>query len=259
MAGKDSLVGCVEEIDEGLITGWAYDAGQPNRRLLLDVFMSGNLIGQTVADREHAASPKAPGGDGRHGFLFRIPRDLNGIKPTAFSVGFHETGQPLPRERREPDFVPPPDPIPPPPGLDFFTKPIEAPPPGSQAEFAFRLERLEERIDSLSRQVERLNAGIVPRQSRVDLSQQDESTDDDEESPGTASSWQQPETIDSQSPFRMSRIWVFIAAVVLFAVLFSGFQAIGKRLNSVVDAASGAPAPTAPAVTEPPSAPPPAQ
>lgn len=246
---KDTLVGSVDDIDEGLITGWAYDAAHPNRRILLDVFMSGNLIGQAVADREYQGIPKPPGGDGKHGFVFRIPRDLSGIKPTAFTVGFHETGVPLARDRREPDFIPPPEPAPAPQalpgsgGLDIFSRSVEPPPSGSQAEVDWRLQRLEDRMENLSRQIERLTMEMSRPQAAED--------EDEDESDSQGQHMLEPPV--RPSGLSPGRIMLYFFAVVFAAVLFAGFRIIGNRISALTAAAQNAAEASGPAPVPAPS------
>jgi hypothetical protein len=56
-----------------LVEGWIFSSRDPARKIRLQVFMDGNLLGECVADRLRADLRDAGMGDGHCAFSFTIP------------------------------------------------------------------------------------------------------------------------------------------------------------------------------------------
>jgi autotransporter passenger strand-loop-strand repeat protein len=67
------LRGYVDLVSPQRIAGWAQNADHPEAPVCLDVFVGGQLIGQTLANRYRADLERAGLGSGRHSFEFASP------------------------------------------------------------------------------------------------------------------------------------------------------------------------------------------
>lgn len=99
--------GVVDAIESGRIYGWAWDRGEPDRRIMIDVYHAGRLLETVCADRFRDDLKRLnllagfeEEGDGRHAFAWDIPLDLRSSHPAAFHLCFHGTHVPLERSTR---------------------------------------------------------------------------------------------------------------------------------------------------------------
>ena len=72
----DAVIGRVERISNGIVSGWAYRPGAPNWRVWIRVIVDGTEACQGAADLGRPAVAAAGIGDGRHGFRFELPAAL---------------------------------------------------------------------------------------------------------------------------------------------------------------------------------------
>jgi hypothetical protein len=84
-APADDL-GTLDEIADGKISGWAWDPGDPDRPVTLELLADGQLIGSVVADELRDDLAHAGKGNGRHGFDIPLPHSLSDGKPHKISV-----------------------------------------------------------------------------------------------------------------------------------------------------------------------------
>ncbi len=73
-----SAVGHVDVIENGFVLGWAFAPGNPQRRLLVDVFVDEAFAGQARANLRREDLVAASIGDGAYGFALNIGYALNG-------------------------------------------------------------------------------------------------------------------------------------------------------------------------------------
>jgi Hint domain len=71
-----SLRGFVDLISPGRIAGWAQSTDHPGAPVCLDIYVDGELIAQTLANRYRSDLKRAGIGDGRHSFEFKPPAGL---------------------------------------------------------------------------------------------------------------------------------------------------------------------------------------
>lgn len=82
--------GYVDASRDGRISGWAYDRQRPRKRLDVEIYASGSLIGATRADIFRDDLARANIGDGRYGFSFELPRGELAEETIAAKVGGDE-------------------------------------------------------------------------------------------------------------------------------------------------------------------------
>ena len=70
------LRGFVDRVSADSVEGWAQNIEHPEAPVCLDIYTSGRLIGQVLANRYREDLAKARLGSGRHGFVFTPPRGL---------------------------------------------------------------------------------------------------------------------------------------------------------------------------------------
>ncbi len=70
---RDAVIGRVDPISNGIVSGWAYRPGAPNWRVWMRVVVDGAEACQGAADVGRAGLTEAGIGDGRHGFRFELP------------------------------------------------------------------------------------------------------------------------------------------------------------------------------------------
>ena len=68
-----SLQGFVDFVSQGRVAGWAQSADHPEAPVCLDIYVDGELIGQTLANRYRSDLERAGLGSGRHSFEFKPP------------------------------------------------------------------------------------------------------------------------------------------------------------------------------------------
>jgi hypothetical protein len=71
--GPAAVDGRVDQIRNGVIEGWAWDASEPDTRLEVAARLDDELLGTVVADLPRGSLAVAGIGDGRHGFRFELP------------------------------------------------------------------------------------------------------------------------------------------------------------------------------------------
>ena len=71
-----ALRGYVDDVGAKRIAGWAQNADHPEAPVCLDIYVSGRLIGQTLANRYRSDLKRAGLGSGRHSFEFTPPAEL---------------------------------------------------------------------------------------------------------------------------------------------------------------------------------------
>ena len=65
-------------VQEQLVSGWAVDPSEPDRRLEVEIFVAGQSLGFARADRFDDLLQSQIGGDGMHAFAFYLPTALVG-------------------------------------------------------------------------------------------------------------------------------------------------------------------------------------
>ncbi|HEY0911501.1 MAG TPA: Hint domain-containing protein, partial [Bradyrhizobium sp.] len=71
-----ALRGYVDDVGAKRIAGWAQNADHPEAPVCLDIYVSGRLVGQTLANRYRRDLKRAGLGSGPHGFEFTPPAEL---------------------------------------------------------------------------------------------------------------------------------------------------------------------------------------
>lgn len=71
-----AIRGAVDGLSETRIAGWAYEAAQPDERLVVELRLAGARVAATVADLPRPdLSPAGAATDGFHGFAFALKPD----------------------------------------------------------------------------------------------------------------------------------------------------------------------------------------
>jgi len=70
------LRGFVDRVSADCVEGWAQNMEHPEAPVCLDIYSSGRLIGQVLANRYREDLAKARLGSGRHSFVFAPPSGL---------------------------------------------------------------------------------------------------------------------------------------------------------------------------------------
>jgi hypothetical protein len=68
------------------ISGWAWDRSFPDRAIYVDIYDGDKLLATVLADRLREDLRAAGKGEGRHGFVFPVPRHLKDGSPHSISV-----------------------------------------------------------------------------------------------------------------------------------------------------------------------------
>jgi hypothetical protein len=93
---SDGPTGRVEQISGGgVVTGWAWDPGEPDKRLRIRALLDGRDVGGDVASRHRESLQAAGIGDGRYCFRIELPRPNPGARHYRLRVEA-EGGNPLP-------------------------------------------------------------------------------------------------------------------------------------------------------------------
>jgi autotransporter-associated beta strand protein len=85
-AAAVQLAGYLEAVNRTVLGGWVINHAAPAQRVCLTVFDNGAEIGRVVADRFRADLAKACIGDGKHSFVFPLPRNLAPDQRHAFEL-----------------------------------------------------------------------------------------------------------------------------------------------------------------------------
>jgi hypothetical protein len=76
LAGLEAtLIGRVEAVRDGIVSGWAWQPAAPERRLSVAVLLDGRVVATGVADQRRASLKDAGIGDAAHGFSIALPPD----------------------------------------------------------------------------------------------------------------------------------------------------------------------------------------
>jgi ubiquinone/menaquinone biosynthesis C-methylase UbiE len=92
--GMSPVIGFVDAIDGGRVSGWVWDKSQPERRLTISISVAGRVVGQTEASLPRPDLAEAGIGDGRHAFEFAFQGTLPDGEADAIAV--HSDGFQLP-------------------------------------------------------------------------------------------------------------------------------------------------------------------
>lgn len=106
------LTGCLDGIHRRFIHGWAWDSAFPQKKVVVLLKVNGVAVGSAIANRFRPDLVGAGVGDGRHGFEFPLPADIQRLwsveamiegtnvplTPTSDSIVFEESDRPLPSE-----------------------------------------------------------------------------------------------------------------------------------------------------------------
>jgi hypothetical protein len=76
MIETSPLIGFVDVIDTGRVSGWIWDKSQPERRLTVSISVAGRTVGTTEASLLRPDLAEAGIGDGRHAFHFAFESTL---------------------------------------------------------------------------------------------------------------------------------------------------------------------------------------
>jgi hypothetical protein len=92
-AAPPALRGWLDEATHGRIRGWAWDANDPDAKLVLEVFDNGERIARVMADLFRGDLEDAGIGDGRHGFV--LDAALSPVTYHTIEVRFADGGTAL--------------------------------------------------------------------------------------------------------------------------------------------------------------------
>jgi hypothetical protein len=92
------LRGHLDAVSPRLAEGWAQSIGHPEAPVCLDIYVGGQLIGQTLANRHREDLARAGLGSGRHSFKFTVPDGLT-LLPGTVEVRRSLDGAALPCSR----------------------------------------------------------------------------------------------------------------------------------------------------------------
>ena len=84
--GVRPVEGFVDRIRAGEVRGWALDPNQPSHRIRVVARHDGRIVAETVADLARSDLAREGRGDGRHGFVLRLPRDLRDGQPRRIRI-----------------------------------------------------------------------------------------------------------------------------------------------------------------------------
>ena len=83
-----SFDGFHESANCSVITGWAWDANQPNTSINVDIFSDNVFVATVLADTFRQDLLDAGKGNGNHGFSFNVPDKLKDSQPHSIRVRF---------------------------------------------------------------------------------------------------------------------------------------------------------------------------
>ena len=83
-----SYLGYFDYADCSVLSGWAWDANQPNTPIMVDVYADNNLTLSVVANYYRPDVQAAGFGDGRHGFQIPLPASLRDGQPHSIKIKY---------------------------------------------------------------------------------------------------------------------------------------------------------------------------
>ena len=83
------LDGHVNVVNSNIVAGWAWSEKEPDTPISVDIYDGDELIGTVMADLLREGLQKAGIGNGKHGFVYRVPARLKDGKPHALHVRIH--------------------------------------------------------------------------------------------------------------------------------------------------------------------------
>jgi len=89
-----SIEGRVEQVSDGVVSGWAWRPAEPAERLQVRVVLDGDEVGTAIAELPRASLERAGIGDGAHAFRFSLP--AASAHPGYRTLGVEADGQALP-------------------------------------------------------------------------------------------------------------------------------------------------------------------
>jgi 2-polyprenyl-3-methyl-5-hydroxy-6-metoxy-1,4-benzoquinol methylase len=93
-SAETRLLGNFDGVDNDHVAGWALDPDEPTRRIPVEVFYNGRLLGGTVAGFPRPDLLRAGVGDGSNGFFFALPA-LEDPEQAEVLIRSRETGEQL--------------------------------------------------------------------------------------------------------------------------------------------------------------------
>lgn len=94
--GPRPLEGVLDTVDDGLVTGWAYNPNNPSDKVLLEVTYK-NETTEVIANAFRADLQAAGKGDGHHAFSVAVkadPVELGPVSVRILATGQHLQGSP---------------------------------------------------------------------------------------------------------------------------------------------------------------------
>jgi hypothetical protein len=83
------LDGHVDVINRNIVAGWAWSEKEPDRSISVDIYDGDELVDTVIADAFREGMQKSGMGNGKHGFVYRIPSRLKDGKPHSIHVRIH--------------------------------------------------------------------------------------------------------------------------------------------------------------------------
>jgi hypothetical protein len=92
-----SYDGSLDVADPTHITGWAWDKTQPDQPIQVEVYDGDTLLATIPADQFRQDLSDKKFGNGKHRFLFRVPRNLKDGKEHTIHVKYAGTDTDIPK------------------------------------------------------------------------------------------------------------------------------------------------------------------
>jgi len=87
--------GHVDDIEQGMLRGWAWNPQLPHQRVMLDIAIDGIVKAQISADQFRHDLKMQGKGDGQHAFQWRIPADLHDAQSHRVEIRISNLGTEL--------------------------------------------------------------------------------------------------------------------------------------------------------------------
>lgn len=85
-SSKSGYEGNFEKATQSALVGWAWDSTRPDTPITIDVFDGPTKVASVVADQFRADLRDAGKGDGKHGFLLPLPKQIQDGKEHTLSI-----------------------------------------------------------------------------------------------------------------------------------------------------------------------------